>query len=492
VAPAVSGVIPKGKGKKVSAIPQIHTASFNGDLVSAISAHLNKESSEDPPKSEIKPLTADEPAKKAPEKKPEEKESENEVKKAAIDLPGTAAPPAQMPALGAPDMPQPDAAAGGGINMDEILKQLGGGLETIGSKSMSGVGSAMGAMGMPGAQDQLNAWSQDPGVSKGVGGGVSVLGAILAAYLLRRLTAGGGEGMEQSAGLQCQDMLKKAGPLGLESPASAVTPAPAPAPVAPAPAAPAISPKALAQGRERAQSGMNSLATKPAPIPSMPQTMSPPPAMGGMEQFAGLRCQSLVKDAIFPLGLARRVMGGGYKPTTPVTPPTSPFGLVRQVMLGKFAPPTTGQPTADPQLQAAKQTASQIGKERAKGAVGVPQPISLNTDSGGSAPAAGASNAQKLWGNTSLAGLGTQAAGAVQSKLPAAGKLLGQAAKSRIPLGIGQNAAPKGPSMAAAKTEAAGRMAANKAARPKVPLQHSPAVEDSSTVQPPKTKGKWF
>ena len=303
VAPAVSGVIPKGKGKKVSATPQVHTASFNGDVASALSAHLEKIGVDDKTK-EMKPLAADEPVKKVTEKKPEEKESENAVEKKAA-IPGIAPPPDLMGAppagpAGAPEGAPEGAPQGGGIDIQKLLAQLGEGLGTVGSKSMSGVGSAMGAMGMPGAQDQLNAWSQDPGVSKGVGSGVSALGAILAAYLLRRLMAGGGEGMEQSAGLQCQDMLKKAGQLGLESPASSVTPAPAPAPVAPAPApapvapapapapapvapaAPAISPKALAQGRERAQSGMNSLATKPAPIPSMPQTMSPPPAMGGM------------------------------------------------------------------------------------------------------------------------------------------------------------------------------------------------------------------
>lgn len=50
---------------------------------------------------------------------------------------------------------------------------------------------------------------------------------------------------------------------------------------------------------------------------------------------------------------------------------------------------------------------------------------------------------------------------------------------------------PKGPSMAKAKAEASKRIAKNKADKPKVPLQHSVAVEEPLPVKP-KTKGKWF
>ena len=328
VAPAVSGVIPKGKGKKVSATPQIHTASFNGDVASALSAHLEKigagwtppkpyepykQPGWTPPKphdpyqgaatpgttpgaippikpiapapkaapatkgtvapsplglpakaaaddktKEMKPLTADEPAKKAPEKKPEEKESENAVEKKAA-IPGIAPPPDPMGAPPAGPEGAPEGAPqGGGIDIQKLLAQLGEGLGTIGSKSMSGVGSAMGAMGMPGAQDQLNMWSQDPGISKGVGGGVSALGAILAAYLLRRLMAGGGEGMEQAAGLQCQDMLKQAGPFRSPLNVMDLIPTIAGGLVNPKPTAPQINPKMLSALQE-AEKTMSSL-----------------------------------------------------------------------------------------------------------------------------------------------------------------------------------------------------------------------------------------
>lgn len=173
---------------------------------------------------ELKPLAADQPVKKAPMKKAEPKESENEVTKKAeapIGMPD-AMPP--VPNLGrealqaglagqqaaTPSTPAPAPEAPGG--MDNILNMLGQGLGTIGSKSMSGLGGLLGKIGiLPGAQQQLNMWSQDPTVSKGVGGGVSALGAILIAYLIRRLMAGGGEGgMELSAAHQCDDLVKSA------------------------------------------------------------------------------------------------------------------------------------------------------------------------------------------------------------------------------------------------------------------------------------------
>ena len=91
---------------------------------------------------------------------------------------------------------------------------LSQGLGTLGSKSMSGVGSALGGIGMPGAQKQLQMWSEDPAVSKGVGGGIGALGTLLVAYLVRKMMAGqgGGEedqyGMMQEAGLRYQKMNK--------------------------------------------------------------------------------------------------------------------------------------------------------------------------------------------------------------------------------------------------------------------------------------------
>ena len=178
---------------------------------SSLSAILDKASQEEI--AEMKPLAADQPVKKAPMKKAEPKKSENAVEKKA-----------QVPTL---PTPPPSASgdakstAGGPSGLDKILSQLGGGLETIGSKSMSGVGSLLGGLGLPGAQEKMRMWSEDPTVSRGVGGGVSALGAVLLAYLLRRLLAGqggGGEyGMVQSAGLRCQDMLKTAqvNPLGI-------------------------------------------------------------------------------------------------------------------------------------------------------------------------------------------------------------------------------------------------------------------------------------
>lgn len=403
--PAVAGKKPITKGKKISAVPQIHTASFDG-LVGDLSAHLEKigagwapkkphepfaakpvtpapkavgagwvppklhdpvkvkpkvpilpkaaarnmvagallidmldkasmcgakkskkstkapnaqdagdKSKQQPTKPGIVDLAtaADTAPKKADEKKPEPKESENEVKKAAIDMPGITPPPGQMSAPGAPDMPQPDAPpGGGGINMDAILKQLGGGLETIGSKSMSGVGSVLGGLGMPGAKEQLGMWSKDPSVSKGVGTGVSALSAILLAYLIKRLMASGGggeQGMEQFAGLRCQDLIKKAIPIpGLVAPlaktlmggasggaagtaagaaaggaaAGAAGGAPSLPGIAPAPTPPVAKPvtpgPAQAVGQQRAQA-----AAAPTPAPAPTPIPAPPTQPQGLK-----------------------------------------------------------------------------------------------------------------------------------------------------------------------------------------------------------------
>jgi hypothetical protein len=159
-------------------------------------------------------------------KKAEPKKSENAVEKKA-QVPALPTPPPSAPPS-APGGAEPPAEGPSGL--DKILSQLGGGLETIGSKSMSGVGSLLGGLGLPGAQEKMRMWSEDPTVSRGVGGGVSALGAVLLAYLLRRLLAGqggGGEyGMVQSAGLRCQDMLKTAqgDPLAIPGGREAVKP----------------------------------------------------------------------------------------------------------------------------------------------------------------------------------------------------------------------------------------------------------------------------
>lgn len=75
----------------------------------------------------------------------------------------------------------------------EGAQQTGGDfLENVGSGTMGGIGSLLGALGLPG-QESLDRWSGQRGTSQAVGGGTVALGTILAIMLLSRLMGGGGD-----------------------------------------------------------------------------------------------------------------------------------------------------------------------------------------------------------------------------------------------------------------------------------------------------------
>jgi|GEM_PF-5454160 len=84
-----------------------------------------------------------------------------------------------------------NARAAGGSGFGD-LGQFGGFLGDVGSTGMSGLGDLLGGMGWEGARSTLGKWSDDPTISKLVGGGGLTLGTLLAIALIQRLLGGGG------------------------------------------------------------------------------------------------------------------------------------------------------------------------------------------------------------------------------------------------------------------------------------------------------------
>jgi hypothetical protein len=85
----------------------------------------------------------------------------------------------------------PDAMAGieqPGFG-DQALSFLG----RVGGGGMRGIGSLLGDIGLPGAEEKLHGWAEDPTIRRLVGGGGLTLGTILAIALIRRLLGGGSE-----------------------------------------------------------------------------------------------------------------------------------------------------------------------------------------------------------------------------------------------------------------------------------------------------------
>jgi len=189
-------------------------------------------------------LASDTPVEKAPEKLPEPKESENEAEEkssgaivprkpdpkfltyflAGLKEGKQAMPSASKAALsgaaigtplgfvagrmsGSKEAPPSAPAEAAAPEAPGVLSQLGTGLGHLGSAELRGIGALLGSLGLPGAEERLQGWSEHPDIPKYVGGGTTVLGTILAAMLARRLMRGD---KEVEASISTPNMRKSA------------------------------------------------------------------------------------------------------------------------------------------------------------------------------------------------------------------------------------------------------------------------------------------
>lgn len=72
-----------------------------------------------------------------------------------------------------------------------LLSAIGQHAESLGGGVVGGLGSLLGALGLPGVQKRVETWGQDPSRRRLVGGGTAALGTMLTALAVRKLLSGG-------------------------------------------------------------------------------------------------------------------------------------------------------------------------------------------------------------------------------------------------------------------------------------------------------------
>jgi hypothetical protein len=73
----------------------------------------------------------------------------------------------------------------------DLLSAIGSGTEHLGGSVLGAGRGLLGAIGLPGLGEKLEAWGQDPTRRKLVGGGTAAIGTLLTALAVRKLLSGG-------------------------------------------------------------------------------------------------------------------------------------------------------------------------------------------------------------------------------------------------------------------------------------------------------------
>ena len=74
-----------------------------------------------------------------------------------------------------------------------LFSSIGQHAEGLGGSVAGGLGSLLGAIGLPGIQQRVSDWSENSSNKKLLGGGTAVAGTLLTALLARKLLGSGGE-----------------------------------------------------------------------------------------------------------------------------------------------------------------------------------------------------------------------------------------------------------------------------------------------------------